>query len=118
MKKIFIMALLIFFNSQSVVDNQNRTKWLITAYCVCKVCCGKNAQGITASGKPAKVGMIACNVLPFGKKVHIDGLGSFIVCDRGSKRLFNGKAHIDIFMASHKQALEFGKKYLTVSLDN
>jgi len=97
----------------------------ITAYCACQKCCGKSpsnpAYGITASGKKVQYGYCAINWLPFGTKVHIKGLGTFIVMDRGAKSLFGSKnnhiKHIDIYLHKHKQAWQFGVKYLEVEYD-
>ncbi|WP_371079079.1 3D domain-containing protein, partial [Salmonella enterica] len=59
----------------------------VTAYCPCKRCCGKWSGGPTASGKMPKQGVtVACNWLPFGTRVSIEGLGERIVQDRMSKR--------------------------------
>ncbi len=93
--------------------------WLLTAYCPCKICCGKT-DGITASGKIAKYGYVAGNWLPFGTEVKIEGLGVFEVQDRGAKSLFGSKKnhikHLDIFFPTHKQALRFGKQYRNVEV--
>jgi 3D (Asp-Asp-Asp) domain-containing protein len=98
--------------------------WKITAYCQCEICTNKKPMdklyGITASGKKAEYGMVACNFLPFGTKIKIDGLGVFKVQDRGSKRSFGirtrPKYHLDVYMTSHSQAKNFGVKYLSVEV--
>ena len=60
--------------NRAVLLPQSQPKYLgvfkATAYCSCKKCCGKS-DGITASGKKAKEGTIACNWLPFGTKLRI-----------------------------------------------
>ena len=100
-----------------------------TAYCSCKLCCGKS-DGITASGHKAKPGTIACNWLPFGSKLQMQEIkpnskleafkeGSIgTVLDRGAKSLFGSKhnhiKHIDLWMASHTEALNYGVR--TVNL--
>lgn len=49
-------------------------------------CCG-SLDGITASGTHAEVGRtVACNTLPFGTVVWIDGIGERVVEDRGGMR--------------------------------
>lgn len=92
--------------------------WKITAYCSCVKCCGKT-DGITASGKPAQSGYVACNWLKFGTRLIIDG-NSYTVQDRGAKSLFGSKKnkikHLDIWMASHKAALQYGVKYKEVTI--
>jgi 3D (Asp-Asp-Asp) domain-containing protein len=88
--------------------------WKITAYCSCPICCGKWADGITASGKKATWGMCAAD-LPFGTMVEIKGIGTFTVEDRGGAIKGN---RIDIWFPSHQEALEFGVKYCEVSILN
>ncbi len=94
--------------------------WKVTSYCQCPKCCGKFSDGITASGKKVKVGMVANNWLPFGTKVFIKGLGEFTVEDRGNKKYFGTKEEkrktIDVYFNSHKEAKEFGVKFLKVKV--
>lgn len=74
----------------------------ITGYDICMKCCGK-LDGITASGNIATVGRtIAMDKrYPFGTKIYIDGLGTYIVEDRGGAIKKN---KIDVFVANHKDA--------------
>jgi len=102
----------------------------ITAYCACVKCCGiwkdgrlisdKYCDGITASGKKARPGMVACNYLDFGSRILISGLGMFTVQDRGSRKYFGSKQRrkyaIDIYMDNHDDAKQFGVKHLDVIL--
>jgi len=92
--------------------------WLVTAYCGCSLCCGKYADGVTASGKVAQYGYVACNWLPFGTTLYIEGLGEFKVQDRGAKSLFGDRnnkiKHLDVYFPTHQQAKEFGVKHLKV----
>jgi 3D (Asp-Asp-Asp) domain-containing protein len=64
---------------------------------------------VTASGTRCRDGVIAANFLPIGTKVKIEGFGNkvFVVEDRMHPR-FNHR--IDIWFASHKDALKFGKR--------
>ena len=80
----------------------------ITAYCACKVCCGPNAKGITASGHTPIEGttIAAPRTIPFGSKVIING-HTYSVQDRLSKRFPD---RFDVFMSSHKRALIHGIK--------
>ena len=72
--------------------------------------CG-NSRGITASG--VKVGenrTIACPPeLPFGVKIKIDGMGTFVCEDRGGAIKGN---HIDIYVKTKKEAFAFGRQDL------
>lgn len=80
--------------------------WTCTAYCCGACCCGEYATGYTASGTLATEGRtIACNVLPFGTQVMIDG-NTYVVEDTGWTPY--GDAWIDIYFDSHEDALNFG----------
>lgn len=86
--------------------------YLTTGYCPCAKCCGKS-NGITASGTVAAANhTIAADtsVLPFGTQVVINGQ-VYTVEDRGSA-IRGGR--IDIFFASHQEALNYGKRYVNV----
>lgn len=87
----------------------------ITAYCACVKCCGKHSDGVTASGAIAKQGITiaASRKIPFGTKIYIPGLGWRVVQDRLAKKYDN---RIDVYFRSHKEALEFGKKTLKVTI--
>ena len=63
---------------------------------------------ITATGETVHVGGVACNFLPFGTVVVIDGK-EYIVNDRCG---IDGC--IDIFMESYEDAIEFGRRYKEV----
>ena len=87
-----------------------------TAYCACPICCGEYSSGYTASGTLAEEGRtIACNSLPFGTQVMIDGQ-IFIVEDTGWSPY--GENWLDIFFASHDAALAYGMRTVDVYLIN
>ena len=70
-----------------------------SAYCSCSICCGKN-DGMTASGKKIYNGMpnpyyVACNWLPMGSVIQVDGV-NYTVVDRGGSGL-SKKGRIDIY---------------------
>ena len=114
--KPFLSCLILCFALTGQAFGQEYT---ITHYCACVICCGSQAQGLTASGKQVKSGMVACNHLPFGTKVKIAGK-VYTVEDRGSKRYFGTfkdiHRHIDIYIPDHVQALKLGilKRYVEV----
>lgn len=86
----------------------------IVAYCACLQCCGKT-DGITASGARVTSGVTAAmNGVPFGTQLKIDGVGTRIVQDRMARRF--GPTHIDLYFPSHKQAREFGRRRLRVTV--
>lgn len=77
-----------------------------TAYCACEICTGIYCSGYTASGTWATEGRtIACNTLPMGTEVVIDG-NTYIVEDTGWSPY--GEAWIDIFFEDHQRASDFG----------
>lgn len=93
--------------------NAGEKKYVVTAYCACKVCCGENAFGYTASGKKPKEGVTVAGPrsMPFGTVLHIEGIGKRVVQDRLHQRY---DSRIDIYMSDHQKAKRFGKKVLTV----
>jgi 3D (Asp-Asp-Asp) domain-containing protein len=92
----------------------------ITAYCACEKCCGKWSDGYFASGRKVYVGGVACNWLPFGTKLEIEGLGTYTVEDRGAKSIFGTKDNpikaLDIYFDQHKEARKFGVQYRKVTI--
>ena len=78
----------------------------ITAYCPCAECCGRWADGLTASGLPAGPGIVAVDpdVIPLGSTVVIDGQ-KYLAVDTGSGVTGN---HIDICLASHEETVVYG----------
>jgi 3D (Asp-Asp-Asp) domain-containing protein len=72
--------------------------------------CGKS-DGITASGlKVQEKETIACPPqFPFGTKIQIDGMGTYMCQDRGGAIKAN---HIDIYMETKAEAFSFGRKNL------
>lgn len=101
------------------VKNESRVylgNFKITHYCACTKCCGKNAQGITASGKRVeenKTIAVDPNVIKLGSKVFIDGYGYMEAQDTGSAIKGN---IIDVYVADHQEALNLGVVYKDVWL--
>lgn len=85
---------------------------IATSYCACKICCGHNAKGITASGLPVRVGMIAVDrrLIKLGTRVRI-GKKTYLAADTGSA--IKGR-RIDVYMSSHQAALAFGRKKMRI----
>ena len=96
-------------------SNTSGTVYKITAYCPCAKCCGKT-NGRTASGTTATPGrtVAASSKFAFGTKLNIGG-HVYTVEDRGGAVTGN---KIDIFVSSHAQALQWGVRYLPVSVVN
>ena len=89
---------------------------VLTAYCPCEKCCGiwaknrPNGVVYTASGEVAQEGVTVAadwDVYPAGTVLYIEGMGEYIVQDVGGA--VNGN-HIDIFLDSHEEAVNFGKQ--------
>lgn len=105
---------------QIVAAPKSRVLWMeVTAYCSCRKCCGEDAQGLTASGKPVsynKGRFVAADtsVLPFGTKLSIPGYyeGQQVeVIDRGGAI----KGHkLDVYFSSHTAAKKWGRKMIPV----
>ena len=87
----------------------------IYAYCPCKICCGNNAQGITKTGTQATQGRTIAvdpDVIPLGSIVIING-AEYSAEDTGTG--IDGKT-IDMFFDSHQDAVNWGIKYLEVTI--
>lgn len=100
-----------------------------TAYCLCQKCCGKSPEnpnyGNTHSGlkivpgSGIKVIAVDPSVIPLNTKVYVEGLneawdyGYAIAADTGSaiKEL-----KIDLYMDTHTEALEWGRRKVNVYL--
>ena len=83
-------------------------KFKLTAYCHCAKCCGR-ANAPTASGVMPTAGhTVAMAGVPFGTRLLINGT-VYVVEDRGTSY-----GHVDVFMNSHSEALQFGLQYADV----
>ena len=82
----------------------------VTAYCPCAECCGRWADGLTATGLPAGPGIVAVDpeVIPLGSTVVIDGQ-RYLAADTGVEGL-----HVDVCMAEHEDTEAFGVQRLEV----
>ena len=97
------------------------SEFKVTAYCSCKKCCGRWAKNrpvdedgeeivIGASGKRLVANYsiaVDPKVIPYGTKVYIDGI-EYIAHDCGGAIKEN---RIDLYMASHQEAREWGVQY-------
>ncbi|MGM9602584.1 MAG: NlpC/P60 family protein [Faecousia sp.] len=88
----------------------------VTHYCACSKCCGINADGITASGKPVARGMVAMSsYYPFGTQIMINGV-MYTVEDRGGSGIENDIHRVDIFVPDHNEALRLGRFTTTATI--
>ena len=90
-----------------------------THYCACEICCGKS-NGVTASGNKVSNGMenpyyVACNWLPLGSIIEVDGV-TYTVADRGGSGL-SRTGRIDIFTPEgHDAAKKNGRGSASIKI--
>lgn len=101
MGRKFLLAFLISVSSILPAH----AEWLIAE---CSAYTPYDCGTITATGETVHVGGVACNFLPFGTVVVIDGV-EYVVNDRCG---IDGC--IDIFMESYEDAIQFGRQYKEV----
>ena len=91
----------------------------VTAYCPCRKCCGKHADGRTANNHRIRSGDVftaADKKFRFGTELIIPGYNNnepVKVLDRG--RVIRGN-RLDVFFNSHRQAKKWGVKYLDIKI--
>jgi len=91
----------------------------VTAYCACRRCCGKFADGITASGHKIRRGdafSAADKRYSFGTEMVVAGYNNgkpIKVLDRGGAIRGN---RLDVFFNSHRKAMQWGVKYIDVKV--
>jgi 3D (Asp-Asp-Asp) domain-containing protein len=91
----------------------------VTAYCPCKVCCGRFVEGRTANGYVIRRGdsfVAAPKKYPFGTEIIVpqyNGDKPIIINDRGGAIKGN---RLDVFFQSHARATKWGVKYLDVKV--
>jgi len=100
---VILLAKEYWHGAQDEIEAQPEYVYLgsyhVTGYDLCVQCCGKT-DGITASGTKAEVGRtVACNTLPFGTVIYIEGIGERVVEDRGGMR---GNM-LDVLCADHAE---------------
>jgi 3D (Asp-Asp-Asp) domain-containing protein len=109
-------------NSQSNAEQPGEWESIrmrVTAYCPCPKCCGQYSDGITACGhkiQPGDTFVAADRRYPFGTEFLIPGYSNsqpVQVLDRGGAIKGN---RLDVFFATHQEALEWGVKHLDVKV--
>lgn len=88
-----------------------------TAYTAsCEGCSGITATGVNIKANPdARVIAVDPKVIPLGSKVYVEGVGEAIAADTGGAIKGN---RIDVFVPSEQNAINFGVKYLKVTILN
>jgi 3D (Asp-Asp-Asp) domain-containing protein len=91
----------------------------VTGYCPCAKCCGKCSDGRTASGHTVREGdtfVAADRRYAFGTEIIVPGYNNSApveVLDRGGAIHGN---RLDVFFNSHKEAKQWGVRYLWVKV--
>lgn len=107
--------------ASSPPSNARTIRMLVTAYCPCRKCCGKFADGITASGRSvltngARFVAADTRILPFHTRISVPGYHDGLavpVLDRG--RRIKGR-RLDVFFPSHAEAKAWGARWLDVTV--
>lgn len=91
----------------------------VSAYCPCVICCENFADGITASGhriKPNDVFVAAPRKYPFGTEMIIEGYagGKIVKVEDVGGAIKENK--LDLFFHTHQEALNWGRKYISVKV--
>ena len=97
MRRELLLAFLL--SVSSILPAQ--AEWIVSE---CSAYTPYDCGTITATGETVRVGGVACNFLPFGTVVVIDGV-EYIVNDRCG---IDGC--IDIFMEDYEAAIQFGRQ--------
>ena len=80
-------------------------EWHITAYAETGYVCANGNY-------PTEGYTIACNSLPFGTEVYIEGVGFRTVEDRGPEWL--GSSWCDLYLGDHDSCVQWGSQYRKV----
>lgn len=101
--------------SRGTQEARRKIMMASTAYTpYCSGCSGKTATGINLRANPGlKVIAVDPNVIPLGTKVHVEGYGYAIAADTGGA--ING-GKIDVLFYSKSEALNWGRKTVTVTI--
>lgn len=87
-----------------------------TAYCPCDKCNYPYGGLPSYIGLPLKYGIVAVdpNVIPMGSKLNIPGYGEGIAADQGNAIKGN---RIDLCFPTHQEALKWGIKTVTITVN-
>ncbi len=94
----------------------------VTAYCPCRICCGKYANGKTATGRDARGRGAAVDprVLPYGSILRIPRAGYVEADDTGGAMRQSWSkqriVHIDLRMRTHAEARKWGVRWVKVAV--
>lgn len=71
---------------------------------------------ITASGTQTRDGIVACNCLPFGTVIEIDGKFYEVEDRMNSRYTCDGIWKVDIWMEHYEDAKQYGKQTTTIKI--
>ena len=93
-----------------------RIKVRATGYCPNSCCCGSYANGKTATGRSAWVKGVAVDrsKIPLGARLDIPGYGNWVLADDVGGAIKGNK--IDVRFRTHKEALKWGVRTITVRI--
>lgn len=93
---------------------QKRVEVVATSYCAGPCCCGKFADGKTATGRDAKRMGVAVDpsVIPLGARLDIPGYGNWKLADDVGGAIKGNR--IDVRFQDHDEAKRWGVKRLTI----
>lgn len=101
--------------------NERQARWVwveATAYCPCAICCGKHANGVTATGRGANTPGVAVDptVIPLGSRLDIPGYrrsnGTWILADDTGGAIKGNR--IDVRFETHEEARQWGRRRIRV----
>ncbi len=82
----------------------------------CRGCSGITKTGLNLKKNPSlKVIAVDPNVIPLGSKVYVEGYGYAVAGDIGGAIKGN---RIDVFVPTHSQAIQWGRKNVRVKVLN
>jgi len=86
-----------------------------TAYEPSAKSCGPCASGYTATGLPARYGVVAVDpyVIPLGSHLYVEGYGYAIAADKGKAIIGN---RIDLCFDTYEDAINYGRRTVKVYL--
>ncbi|MCR5208804.1 MAG: SH3 domain-containing protein [Lachnospiraceae bacterium] len=113
----YVMSACLFSRVEDITKAGGRAlAFTCTGYCPCEKCCGKFSSEVTGVEQHTATGTIPTagrtiavdpNVIPYGTRIEIEGLGSFVAEDCGG--MVEGN-HIDIYFDTHEEAVAFGRQ--------
>lgn len=119
---LFIVVCVLPFCDLSYSDTKKKPDHFyirvrVTAYCPCEKCCGKYADGKTATGRNAYKPGVAVDpkVISLGSRLDIPGYHNWVLADDVGGAI-KGK-HVDVRLKNHKKALTWARShqdYMTI----